>query len=173
MKVIFNLNPGVKLSVHSGSDKFSIYPEMARIMRKHDKGIHLKTAGTTWLEEVTGLAMAGGEALSIAKGIYAGAYERFEELCAPYASVINIHPANLPRPEVVNNWSSGKFARSLRHVPGDPDFNPDLRQLIHVGYKTAAEYGNVYRNAIRTNAGLVGKQVFENIYERHIRRIFL
>jgi tagaturonate epimerase len=169
----FNLEPGLKLSVHSGSDKFSIYPEMARILCKHDKGIHLKTAGTTWLEEVTGLAMAGGEALTIARGIYAGAYERREELCAPYASVIDIHPDRLPSPETVNGWSGEKFAGSLRHIPGHPDFNPDLRQLMHVGYKIAAEYGNVYRNAIGKNAGLVGKQVFENLYERHIRRIFL
>jgi len=169
----FNLNPGLKLSVHSGSDKFSIYPEMARIIRKHDKGIHLKTAGTTWLEEVTGLAMAGGEALAMAKGIYARAYERREDLCAPYASVIDIHADRLPRPETVNGWSSEKFANSLRHIPGHPDFNPDLRQLIHVGYKVAAEYGDAYRNAVISNADLVGKQVYENLYERHIRRIFL
>jgi hypothetical protein len=169
----FKLDPGLKLSVHSGSDKFSLYPEMARIMRKHDKGIHLKTAGTTWLEEVTGLALAGGEALGIAKGIYAGAYERREDLCTPYASVIDIHPDRLPRPEAVNGWSSEKFASALRHVPGHPGFNPDLRQLIHVGYKVAAEYGDVYTNAVKSNAVLVGKQVYENLFDRHIRKIFL
>jgi len=169
----FKLNRALKLSVHSGSDKFSIYPEMARIIRKHDRGIHLKTAGTTWLEEVTGLAMAGGEALGIAKGIYSRAYERREDLCAPYASVIDIHPDNLPRPEAVSGWSSEKFANSLRHIPGHPDFNADLRQLIHVGYKVAAEYGEVYLNAVKSNADLVGKQVYENLFERHIRRIFM
>jgi len=169
----FDLSPGLKLSVHSGSDKFSIYPEMARIIRKHDKGIHLKTAGTTWLEEVTGLAMAGGEALVLAKGIYARAYERREDLCAPYASVIDIHADRLPGPATVAGWSGEKFANSLRHIPGHPDFNPDLRQLIHVGYKIAAEYGDVYRNAVKSNADLVGKQVYENLFERHMRRIFL
>lgn len=169
----FRLAPGLKLSVHSGSDKFSLYPEIGRIIRKHDKGIHLKTAGTTWLEEVTGLALAGGEALDLAKGIYAKAYQRREDLCAPYASVIDINPSNLPLPETVNNWSPDKFANSLRHTPGHPDFNPDLRQLIHVGYKIAAEYGSVYLNTILANADLVGRQVFENLFERHIRRIFL
>ena len=169
----FNLEPGLKLSVHSGSDKFSIYPEMARIIRKYDKGIHLKTAGTTWLEEVTGLALAGGEALELAKGIYAKAYQRREDLCAPYASVIDINASRLPSPEAVNTWSPEKFADSLRHIPGHSDFNPDLRQLIHVGYKIAAEYGNVYINAILAHADLVGKQVFENLWDRHIRRIFL
>ena len=169
----FHLEPTLKLSVHSGSDKFSIYPEISTLIRKHNKGIHIKTAGTTWLEEVTGLAMAGGDALDLAKGIYARAYERRDDLCAPYASVIDIRPACLPNPETVNQWNSEKFANSLRHVPGHPDFNPDLRQLIHVGYKIAAEYSNVYINAIMTHADLVGKQVYENLYERHIRKLFL
>jgi hypothetical protein len=169
----FSLDRDVKLSVHSGSDKFSIYPEISRIIRKHNKGLHMKTAGTTWLEEVTGLAMAGGEALSLAKGIYARAYERREDLCTPYASVIDIHPGNLPAPDIVNGWSSDKFANSLRHIPGHPDFNPDLRQLIHVGYKIAAEYGSVFLNAVRSNADLVGNQVYENLYDRHIRRVFM
>jgi hypothetical protein len=169
----FKLDPELKLSVHSGSDKFSIYPEIARIIRDHNRGIHIKTAGTTWLEEVTGLAMAGGDALDLAKRIYARAYERREDLCAPYASVIDINPKNLPDPVIVNQWSSEKYANSLRHIPGHPDFNPDLRQLIHVGYKIAAEYSNIYCNAIMTHADLVGKQVYENLFERHIKRIFL
>ncbi|MBN1416533.1 MAG: hypothetical protein JW973_15620 [Bacteroidales bacterium] len=169
----FNLETSLKLSVHSGSDKFSIYSEIARLIKKHDKGIHIKTAGTTWLEEVTGLAMAGGDALSLAKNIYAKAYERREDLCAPYASVIDIRPDHLPSPESVNQWSSEKFANALRHIPDHPDFNPDLRQLIHVGYKVAAEYGSAYINAIKANAEMVGKQVYENLWERHIKRIFL
>ncbi|MFA6702764.1 MAG: tagaturonate epimerase family protein, partial [Dysgonamonadaceae bacterium] len=57
----FGLPQELKLSVHSGSDKFSIYPIMAKVIKKHDKGLHLKTAGTTWLEEVIGLSMSGGE----------------------------------------------------------------------------------------------------------------
>ena len=59
----FGLPEELKLSVHSGSDKFSIYPVMADVIKKYNKGIHVKTAGTTWLEEVIGLALAGGKAL--------------------------------------------------------------------------------------------------------------
>ena len=44
--------------------------------------MHLKTAGTTWLEEVIGLAEAGGDGLAIAKEIYAQALDRIDELCA-------------------------------------------------------------------------------------------
>ena len=49
----FGLPESLKLSVHSGSDKFTIYPIMADLLKKHDKGLHIKTAGTTWLDVIT------------------------------------------------------------------------------------------------------------------------
>ena len=57
----YGLPDNLKLSVHSGSDKFSIYPAIHATMKRFDAGVHLKTAGTTWLEELIGLAEAGGE----------------------------------------------------------------------------------------------------------------
>ena len=130
----FGLPENLKLSVHSGSDKFSIYPVIGDLLRKYGKGVHVKTAGTTWLEEVTGLAMTGDEqAVGLAKAIYAGAFGRFDELCGPYATVIQIDKAKLPLPAEVDNWTGEKFANTLRHIPGHPGYNPDFRQLIHVG----------------------------------------
>jgi hypothetical protein len=92
----FGLPGNLKLSIHSGSDKFSIYPAIYETTKK--SGVHLKTAGTTWLEEIIGLAEAGGDGLALAKEIYAEAYAHREELCAPYATVIDIDPAKLPAP---------------------------------------------------------------------------
>ncbi len=168
----FGLPANLKLSVHSGSDKFTIYPVMGELIRKHDKGIHVKTAGTTWLEEVIGLAMAGGDALLMAKQIYSMAHERREELCGPYATVIDIDSAILPSPETVSGWNSEQFANALRHIPGHPEYNPSFRQLIHVGYKVAAELGEEFLGMVRTHREVVGEQVTENIYERHISRLF-
>jgi hypothetical protein len=168
----FGLPSNLKLSVHSGSDKFSIYPVIGELIKKHDKGIHVKTAGTTWLEEVIGLALAGGEALELAKSIYAKAFDRRDELCGPYATVIDIKYDELPFPSAVKSWSGEKFANSLRHVPGHSQYDPNFRQLIHVAYKVAAEYGDVYINHLNANAEMVGQQVFENIYVRHISRLF-
>lgn len=168
----FGLPADLKLSVHSGSDKFSIYPIMAEIIKKHEKGLHVKTAGTTWLEEVIGLAAAGDDGLIVAKEIYARALERKEELCAPYADVIDIDDAQLPPPEVVAGWTGEKFANTLRHIPGHPDYNPNFRQLVHVGYKVAAEMGEKYTNLLKKYAGVVGSCVEENIYERHLKRLF-
>jgi hypothetical protein len=168
----FNLPAGLKLSVHSGSDKFSIYPVIGNLIRKHDCGLHLKTAGTTWLEEVIGLALSGGRGLEIARIIYRRAYDRREELCGPYANVIDIRPEMLPSPDEVDTWDTMKFAATLRHVPGDPDYNPSFRQLIHVGYKVAAELGQGYTDQLKENEQVISTCVWENIYRRHIVRLF-
>ncbi|MDR1380435.1 MAG: tagaturonate epimerase family protein [Tannerella sp.] len=170
----FGLPANLKLSIHSGSDKFSIYPVMGGLIRKYDKGIHVKTAGTTWLEEIIGLAASGdGEAIRMAKAIYSGALARFDELCGPYATVIDIDKNLLPLPAQVERWSGEKLSATLRHIPGHPDYNPNFRQLIHVGYKVAAEYGAEYTGLLEQHRDIVGKQVIENIYERHIKRLFI
>jgi len=169
---LFGLPENLKLSVHSGSDKFTIYPIMGELLKKYQKGIHVKTAGTTWLEEVIGLAMAGEDALQMAKDIYSSAYERQDELCGPYASVIDIDPVTLPLPEEVKKWDSVKFATTLRNIPGHPNYHSGFRQLIHVGYKVAAELGEAYLAMIRKHSEIVGEQVKTNIYERHIQRLF-
>lgn len=168
----FGLPKELKLSVHSGSDKFTIYPIMAGIIQKYDKGLHVKTAGTTWLEEVIGLAVAGGEALKVAKSIYTIALGRKDELCAPYADVIEIDDSKLPSAEEVAGWSSDKFANTLRHIPGHPDYNSNLRQLIHVGYKVAAEMGTSYTDLLKEHSDVIGNCVEENIYDRHLKRLF-
>jgi len=168
----FGLPENLKLSVHSGSDKFSIYPVMGELIKKYDKGIHVKTAGTTWLEEVIGLAEAGGGGLEIAKKIYADAFEHRNEMTAPYATVIDIDFSKIPTPEEVNAWTGKKFAESLRHVQSNPNYNPNFRQLIHVAFKIAANLGSIYTDALEKYADIVGKQVTENLWERHIQLLF-
>jgi hypothetical protein len=168
----FGLPENLKISVHSGSDKFSIYPVIGSIVRKHDKGIHIKTAGTTWLEEVIGLAEAGGEALDFVREIYSESLARVDELCGPYADVIDINKATLPASVEVRSWNSRKFAASLRHEPSNPDYNSGMRQLIHVGYKLAAEKSDIFFSLLEEHNEIVGKCVYENIYNRHICRLF-
>jgi hypothetical protein len=169
----FGLPKNLKLSVHSGSDKFSIYQPIREISRKHDTGVHVKTAGTTWLEELIGLAEAGGEGLELAKNIYAKALDRFDELTAPYATVIDVHIEGLPSAQEVSAWSGEKYANTLRHDQKHPDFNPQFRQLLHCGYKIAAEYGDTYFNALNKYKDIIAKNVTENIFERHIKPLFI
>ncbi len=169
----YGLPANLKLSVHSGSDKFSIYPAIYASMRKFSTGVHLKTAGTNWLEELIGLAEAGGDGLALAKEIYAEAYAHADELCAPYATVIDIDRAKLPTPQEVNRWSSAQFTSALRHDPLSPAYNSSLRQLLHVGFKVAAKMGGRYLDLLEANEAVIAKNVTENLYARHIAPVFL
>jgi hypothetical protein len=169
----YGLPAGLKLSVHSGSDKFSIYAAICRAVRRHNAGVHVKTAGTTWLEEVIGLAESGGAGLALAGEIYAEALAHIDELCAPYATVIDIDRAKLPAAETVDGWTSEQFVRALRHNQGDAQFNPHLRQLLHVGFKVAAKMGARYLDLLRQNEPTVARNVTTNLFERHIRPVFL
>ena len=168
----FGLPENLKMSIHSGSDKFAIYPHIGSIIKKFDKGIHLKTAGTTWLEEVIGLAESGGEALDFVKEIYFESLEKIDELCAPYADVIDINVSLLPSKKAVSEWTHEKFADTLRHIPENPDYNPNMRQLIHVAYKLAALKMKDYSRLLEANEKTVSACVYENIYNRHICRLF-
>jgi hypothetical protein len=167
----FGLPQNLKLSVHSGSDKFSIYAAIHATTKQ--QGVHLKTAGTTWLEEIIGLAEAGGAGLDLAKEIYAQAYEHRDELCGPYATVIDIDPAKLPSPSTVKGWSSEQYTSALRHNPHAPAYNSSFRQLLHVGFKIAAKMGRRYLDLLEANEAVIARNVTENLFDRHIAPVFL
>jgi len=169
----FSLPANLKLSVHSGSDKFSLYGPIRKILQKFDAGVHLKTAGTTWLEELIGLAQAGGDGLIFAKEIYRSAYFRYDELCTPYATVININREELPAPDKVDKWDSSDFVNTLRHDQANKLYDINFRQLLHVAYKIAAEMGERYLNALKKHEKTIAQNVTENIYERHIKAVFI
>ena len=169
----YGLPDNLKLSVHSGSDKFSIYPAIHSTMKRFNTGVHLKTAGTTWLEELIGLAEAGGDGLALAKEVYAEALSHREELCAPYATVIDIDVAKLPSAQEVNGWTSEQYTAALRHITGAPAYNSSLRQLLHVGFKVAAKMGSRYLDLLNANEAVIAKNVTDNLYSRHIAPVFL
>jgi hypothetical protein len=169
----YGLPENLKLSVHSGSDKFSIYKAIHDAVIKFDAGVHVKTAGTTWLEELIGLAEAGGSGLEIAKEVYSEAFAHAEELCKPYATVIDIDYAKLPSVEEVNGWTSEQYTDALRHDQSNPAYNPSFRQLLHVGFKVAAKMGDKYLKALEANEEIVAKNVTTNLFDRHIKPIFL
>jgi len=169
----YGLPANLKLSLHSGSDKFSLYGPVRRALARSGAGMHVKTAGTTWLEEVIGLAEAGGSGLALAQEIYAGALDHADELCAPYATVIDIDRTKLPSAGTVRGWGAEQFVAALRHDPKNRAFNPHLRQLLHVGYKMAAKLGEGYLAALRTHADCIARNVTANLYDRHLKPIFV
>ena len=168
----YGLPAGIKLSVHSGSDKFTLYPPIRRVLGRTGAGVHVKTAGTTWLEELIGLAEAGGDGLDLVRDIYGEALGHVDDLCAPYAAVIDIRRERLPSPAEVGAWEGPRLAAAIRHVPGDPRFSPDMRQLLHVAFKLAAREGRRYTDLLVAHADIVGRQVTVNLLERHLRPLF-
>jgi tagaturonate epimerase len=169
----FGLPETLKLSVHSGSDKFSIYEPMRRVLRKFKAGLHLKTAGTTWLEELIGLAESGGSGLALTKDIYGQAVGHIDDLCGPYSAVIAIDRAKLPTAMAVKGWNCDQYVSALRHDPRNPQFNPHVRQLLHIAYKNAAEMGPRYLGALEEHREIIERNVTENLFERHIKPLFL
>ncbi len=169
----YELPKNLKLSVHSGSDKFSIYAPIRRALARTGAGIHVKTAGTNWLEEVIGLAEGQGDGLKMAKEIYGKALADIEALCAPYATVIDIDYDRLPAIAEVGNWSAEQFVAALRHDQACKQYNPNLRQLLHVGYKVAAKMGDRYLEMLNACEPSVARNVTENLYERHLKPLFI
>jgi hypothetical protein len=169
----YGLPENLKLSVHSGSDKFSIYKAIHDGAKKFNAGVHLKTAGTNWLEELIGLAESGGEGLALAKEVYSEALGHKDELTGPYATVIDIDESRLPTAEEVNGWTSEQYTSALRHDQSNPAYNPSFRQLLHVGFKIAAKMGPRYLAVLEANEDIIAKNVTENLFERHIKPVFL
>ena len=167
------LPEGLKLSVHSGSDKFSIYPVINALVRKHGAGLHLKTAGTTWLEEIAAVAASGDEGRRLASGIYADALARYEEVTAPYATVLHIDRSKLPPAAEVASWEGARLARSIIHDQSCADYDPNVRQLFHVSFKLAAEAGPHFTDLLRQHTAAVGAAVTANLWERHLKPLFL
>jgi tagaturonate epimerase len=102
-----------KLSLHSGSDKFSVYP----IAASHTGGlVHLKTAGTSYLEALRTLATQDP---SFFRSIYTFARERYEKDRASYHVSAALEKAALPEaltetelPDLLEQFD----AREILHV---------------------------------------------------------
>ena len=82
------------------------------------------------------------------------------------------HGIEQPDPKSVMGWTSAQFAGALRHVESSPAYNPDFRQLLHVGFKVAAGMGKRFTDALKANEEIVGRNVTQNLFERHLKPIF-
>lgn len=104
---------GYKVSVHSGSDKFSVFP----IVAKHTNGFfHVKTAGTNWLEAVRLVAMKDAEFF---RKLYRFADETFPEAQKYYhitPDLSKIKPLDSVTDEALPEYLNDDNARQLLHV---------------------------------------------------------
>ena len=168
----FGLPEDLKLSIHSGSDKFSIYPIMNRLIKKHNAGLHVKTAGTTWLEEINVIAESGEDGFKFVLGIYEEALSRFEELTSPYPDVLDIDKSKLPEVAELKRAGREEMAKALRHKQEEKKFNPHFRQLMHCAYKLAAEREEEFLMFLEKYRNSIEEAVTYNLYRKHLKGLF-
>ena len=87
--------------------------------------------------------------------------------------MIDIDFESLPSVGEVEGWSGRQYAEALRHDQRNPAYNSSLRQLLHIGYKVAAEMGDRYYDALERYEEDVSRNVTENLWQRHIKPLFI
>lgn len=140
-----------KISVHSGSDKFSAYPAIGKWTEGR---LHVKTAGTSWLEAVRVIAMREPE---LYREIHKVAFDSYEEALNYYhitADFTKIEPL-----ENVNNEELPEYLNL-----------PESRQLIHIIYGFVIQNDSLREklyNALYTHEELHYKLICEHI-KKHV-----
>ena len=101
-----------KLSLHSGSDKFSVYP---LAMEATGGMVHLKTAGTSMLAAQQAIAMTDP---ALFRQLYALAFERFAVDRASYH--ISADPARAPQPDRLADGDLNRLGFSTTLAASSP-----------------------------------------------------
>lgn len=106
-------NFSYKLSIHSGSDKFKVFP----IISKHTNGLfHIKTAGTNWLEAIRVIAEVNP---CLYRKMHEFALAKFEVAQAYYhvtPELNNIRPLNEMKDGDLVQYMNNDEARQLFHI---------------------------------------------------------
>lgn len=130
-----------KLSIHSGSDKFSVYPIIARVT---DGMVHLKTAGTSYLEALRAVAQVKP---NLFRQIMAYGIERYPEDRATYH--VSAELAKIPALPSHIPPTSGGEQRGDMDLPKLLD-QFDARQVLHVTFGSALDrFGAELKDVLR------------------------
>lgn len=145
---------GYRLSLHSGSDKFSIYPVLAE---ETGGFFHVKTSGTSWLQA---LAVVAEEKPELFRKIYTVAFDSFEENARAYSL----------------SFTRNDLPLDLGHLSDDllPTVfeNEKIRQALHIAYgKVLDALGGELRDFLFLHEEKHYRRVRENM-ERHLILLF-
>lgn len=146
-----------KLSLHSGSDKFSLYPIFAQ---QAGDLVHVKTAGTSYLEALRAIA---GIAPKLFREILSFALQRYDEDRATYH--VSADPSQVPRPDQL---AGDELTSVLDQFDG--------RQVLHVTFGsvlTAQDEDGTHRFRDRLLEALKADEeayyaVLETHFDRHL-----
>ncbi|MBA2667763.1 MAG: hypothetical protein H0U69_12100 [Trueperaceae bacterium] len=138
-----------KISLHSGSDKFGVYPIAAAATRG---AVHLKTAGTSYLEA---LRVAAAHDPDLMARIVALAIERFDEDVRTYH--ITGRPSGMPDSAALHGSASAALLEQR-----------DARQVLHVTFGSVlARFGEPLRELLRAHPDAY-RSALRRHFERHL-----
>lgn len=136
-----------KLSVHSGSDKFSIYPIIAELT---DGLAHVKTAGTSYLEALRAVAQVDPD---LFRELLAVAREGYQTDRTSYH--VSADQGSIPDPDILRD---GDLPDLLRQF--------DARQVLHVTFGSVLDrFGDRLISSLRAT-----EPVYAELLERRFRR---
>ena len=140
-----------KMSIHSGSDKFSIYPIIAELAGDL---VHLKTAGTSWLEALRAVAAIDPQ---LFRGMLGFACERYETDKLSYhvsADVAKVPPAAGMDDAALVGLLEDFHAREVLHVTFGSILTADDGQRFKTGlYKALQSSEEVYYDMLQRHLG--------------------
>jgi hypothetical protein len=144
-----------KLSLHSGSDKFSVYPIAAALAGDL---VHLKTAGTSYLEALRAIAAVDP---GLFREILAFAFQRYGEDKATYH--VSADPAKVPAP---GQLADSELAGVLESFDG--------RQLLHVTFGSVLTWqddggGYLFRDRL-LEALEQNEETYYSVLETHFKK---
>lgn len=144
---------GYKLSIHSGSDKFSVYEVIGSI----DSGaVHVKTAGTSYLEALRTIAQVNSD---LFRDILSFSLTRFDEDKKTYH--ISADPDQIPNPDRLSN-------KELVHLLDDNN----SRQVLHVAYGSVLAGPASQKNKFKERL-MKSLAEHEEVYEKNLEKHFI
>ncbi|HOT90489.1 MAG TPA: tagaturonate epimerase family protein [Anaerolineae bacterium] len=143
-----NLGP-YKLSLHSGSDKFSVYPIAARLTGGL---VHLKTAGTSYLEALRTVAQV---APAFFREILTFAIGRYETDRATYH--VSARLANVPAPEALTDAELPDLLNQF-----------DARQILHVTFGSVLDTYRAQLMALLDEHAADYEALLDRHFQRHL-----
>ena len=132
-----------KVSVHSGSDKFSVYPTVGRETEGY---LHLKTAGTSWLVAVEVIAKCDPQ---LYRDMHKCALANFNDMLKLYHITADIN--KIPALDTLSDAQlpalmSMSEARQLLHINYGPILTGDLRERF---FKAMHKFEKEYTEAVK------------------------
>ena len=141
---------GYRLSLHSGSDKFSIYPIFGEVT---DGFFHVKTAGTSYLEAVKAAAEAD---MDLFRRILTLSVETFHINASSYHISADIN--RVPRPSEISRDDAIELITN----------NPDVRQVLHIAFGVVlTQMGDEFKTVLHNNRHLYRDYVVAHI-KKHL-----